>query len=95
MSIPLKRYAQSQENHHLILVAYLLLGKASEKFLDLYLKLAKMLSFLLLLMFSLQQNWRRGQNRFCLEVRGTWGEGKGSGGRWREMAQTMYAHMNK
>jgi hypothetical protein len=21
-------------------------------------------------MFSLQQNWRRGQNRFCLEVRG-------------------------
>jgi hypothetical protein len=30
----------------------------------LYLKLAKMLSFLLSLMFSLQQNWRtRGQNR--------------------------------
>jgi hypothetical protein len=21
-------------------------------------------------MFSLQQNWRRGMNRFCLEVRG-------------------------
>jgi hypothetical protein len=21
-------------------------------------------------MFSIQQNWRRGQNRFCLEVRG-------------------------
>jgi hypothetical protein len=26
--------------------------------------------FLLLLMSSLQQNWRRGQNRFCLEARG-------------------------
>jgi hypothetical protein len=36
-------------------------------------------------MFSLQQNWRRGQNRFCLEARGEEGE----------MAQTMYAHMNK
>jgi hypothetical protein len=40
---------------------------------DPYLKLAKMLSFLLL-MSSLQQNWRRGQNRFCLEAR--WGKGK-------------------
>jgi hypothetical protein len=27
------------------------------------------LSFLLLLMSSLQQNWRKGQNRFCLEAR--------------------------
>jgi hypothetical protein len=35
----------------------------------LYPKLAKILSFLLSLMFSLQQNWRRGQNRFCLEAR--------------------------
>jgi hypothetical protein len=34
----------------------------------LYLKLAKMLSFLLSLMFSLQQNWRTGKSRFCLEV---------------------------
>jgi hypothetical protein len=33
----------------------------------LYLKPAKTLSFLLSLMFSLQQNWRtRGENRFCL-----------------------------
>jgi hypothetical protein len=34
-------------------------------------------------MFSLQQNWRRGQNRFCLEVRGMGGRGKGqrAGGR--------------
>jgi hypothetical protein len=39
----------------------------------LYLKLAKMLSLLLLLLSSLQQNWRRGQNRFCLEVREEWG----------------------
>jgi hypothetical protein len=53
-----------------------------------YLKLAKTLSFLLLLMSSLRQNWRREQNRFCLEATG-WG---GEGG---EMAQTMYSHMNK
>jgi hypothetical protein len=60
------------------------------------------MSFLLLLMSSLQQNWRKGQNRFCLEVRGVGGEGRGwegAGGRGQgaggEMAQTMYAHMNK
>jgi hypothetical protein len=46
-------------------------------------------------MSALQQNWRRGQNRFCLEERG-WGErerpvDRGQGG---EMAQTMYSHMN-
>jgi hypothetical protein len=34
----------------------------------LYPKLAKTLSFLLSLMFSLQQNQRRGQNRFSLEA---------------------------
>jgi hypothetical protein len=42
-------------------------------------------------MSSLQQNWRRGQNRFCLEVRGV----EEAGGQEKEMAQTMYAHMNK
>jgi hypothetical protein len=36
----------------------------------LYLKLAKCISFILLLTFSPQQNWRRGQNWFCLEARG-------------------------
>jgi hypothetical protein len=46
------------------------------------------LSFLLLLIPSLQQNWRTGQNRFCLEARG-------DGRKMGEMAQTMYAHMNK
>jgi hypothetical protein len=45
-------------------------------------------------MFSLQQNYRRGQNRFCLEVRGWGGEGKGMG-QGEEVAQTMYAQMNK
>jgi hypothetical protein len=42
----------------------------------LYTKLAKRLSFLLSLMFSLQQNQRRGWNRFCLEAGGfgEWGE---------------------
>jgi hypothetical protein len=43
--------------------------------------------FLLSLLFSLQQYWRKGQYRFCLEVRG-WGTGG-------EMAQTMYTHVNK
>jgi hypothetical protein len=43
----------------------------------LYLKVAKMLSFLLSLISSLQQNWRRGQNRFCLEVSGVGEKKKG------------------
>jgi hypothetical protein len=45
-----------------------------------------------LLRFSLQQNWRRGQNKFCLEVRGR--EEEGSGVQGGEMAQTMCAHVN-
>jgi hypothetical protein len=54
------------------------------------------MSLLLSLMPSFQQNWRKGQNRFSLEVRGV-----GERGRRRErgqgvdMAQTMYARMNK
>jgi hypothetical protein len=43
-----------------------------------FLKLAETLSFLLLIMSSLQQNWRRGQNRFYLEARG-WREREGVG----------------
>jgi hypothetical protein len=43
----------------------------------LYLKLAKMLFFLLSLKLSLQQNWRtREKNRFCLEARRAWGVGR-------------------
>jgi hypothetical protein len=38
------------------------------------------MAFLLSLMLSLQQNWRRGQNRFCLEARGVSG-GQEAGGR--------------
>jgi hypothetical protein len=44
------------------------------------------MSFLLLIMSSLQQNWKRGQNRFCLEARGQRegaGERKGGWGRGR------------
>jgi hypothetical protein len=41
-------------------------------------------------MSTLQQNWRKGQNRFCLEMRGLGREREGA-----EMAPTMYAHMNK
>jgi hypothetical protein len=37
-------------------------------------------------MSSLQQNWRKGQNRFFLEMIGVWGRGKGKG---EEMTQTM------
>jgi hypothetical protein len=43
-------------------------------------------------MFSLQQNWRRGQNRFCPEV-GVESLG-GLGGR-SKVAQTMYKHVSK
>jgi hypothetical protein len=42
---------------------------------------------------SLQQNWRRGQNRFCLQAREVMGRGSGEEQRG-EMAQTMYVHMN-
>jgi hypothetical protein len=45
-------------------------------------------------MSSHQQNWRKGQNGFCLEVRGVGGRGR----RWgaeSEMTQTMYKYMNK
>jgi hypothetical protein len=45
-------------------------------------------------MSSLQQNWRKGQNRFFLEVSGVRGRGKGWGA-GGEIAPTMYAHMNK
>jgi hypothetical protein len=41
------------------------------------------MSFLLSLTFSLQQNWRRRQNRFCPKVGG------------EEVAQTIYTHVNK
>jgi hypothetical protein len=53
------------------------------------------MSFLLSLMSSLQQNWRRGKNRFCLEARVVAGGREEPEGRGGEMAQTMYAHMNK
>jgi hypothetical protein len=44
-------------------------------------------------MSSFQQNWRKGQNRFCLEARGVGQRGKGwvAGGR----NGPMYAHVNK
>jgi hypothetical protein len=51
------------------------------------------MSFLLLLISTLQWNWRKGHNRFCLE-----GRGNGGGGgpeQEGEMTQKMYAHVNK
>jgi hypothetical protein len=38
-----------------------------------------------------QQNWRRGQDRLCLEEKKVGGRRRGAQG--GEMAQTMYAHM--
>jgi hypothetical protein len=52
------------------------------------------MSFILSLMFSLQQNWRRGQNRFCLEASGV-GSGEGVKRQQGEIAQTMYTHRIK
>jgi hypothetical protein len=48
------------------------------------------MSFLLSLMFSLQQNRRQGCNRFFLEA-----GGGGMGGVEREVAQSMYTHESK
>jgi hypothetical protein len=47
------------------------------------------MSFLLSLMSSLQQNWRRGQKRLCLEVRG-WGRKReeGRGEKWPKHVYT-------
>jgi hypothetical protein len=42
-------------------------------------------------MFSLQQNWRKGPNRFCLEARGAWGRKRWHGRR----DDPLYTHMNK
>jgi hypothetical protein len=49
------------------------------------------MSFLLLLMSSLQQNWRTGSAWKQGGLREEGGDGRQKG----EMAQTMYAHMNK
>jgi hypothetical protein len=45
-------------------------------------------------MSSLQQTWRKGQNRFCLETREVEGGKRGGREKGEEIAQTMYAHMN-
>jgi hypothetical protein len=42
-------------------------------------------------MSSLQQNWRKGQNRFCLEAKGN-GESWGKWGAGGKMAQIMYIY---
>jgi hypothetical protein len=46
-------------------------------------------------MSTLQQNWRKRQNRFCLEARGV--EGEGESGWWHRgrNGSKMYVHMNK
>jgi hypothetical protein len=53
------------------------------------------MSVLLLLISTLQWNWRKVQNRFCLEGRGEGGEGGGWEAGGRKMTQTIYAHVNK
>jgi hypothetical protein len=49
-------------------------------------------------MSSLQQNWRKGQNRFCLEAKGVGGQGRKWGGGWgRNDLNNVctYEYMNK
>jgi hypothetical protein len=48
-------------------------------------------------MSSLQQNWRKGQNRFCLEARGVGDRGKGrrAGGRNDPSKVCTYEYVNK
>jgi hypothetical protein len=55
------------------------------------------MSFLLLLISALQWNWRKVQNRFCLEVRGERGKGWrcGAGGINDPNNECTYAHVNK
>jgi hypothetical protein len=45
-------------------------------------------------MSTLQQNWRKGQNRFCLEARWVGGE-RGGREQQGEMTLMMYADTNK
>jgi hypothetical protein len=59
----------------------------------LYLNYQKRLD-LLLLMSSLQQNWSKGQNRFCLEARGGGRErerkrAEGRGEKWSKQCMQM------
>jgi hypothetical protein len=48
-------------------------------------------------MSTLHQNWRKEQNRFCLEVRGLWGEEKGARSRGRYCPNNVctFEYMNK
>jgi hypothetical protein len=43
-------------------------------------------------MFSPQQNWRRGQNRFCLEAKGVVGAGQGEGAGRRDGPNNVYTY---
>jgi hypothetical protein len=49
-----------------------------------YLNYQKCFVFLMIAMSSVQQNWRKGQNSFCLEARGCGGEREGAGDRGKE-----------
>jgi hypothetical protein len=40
-------------------------------------------------MFSFQQNWKNGQNSFCLEVRGVRGRGRGWGAGGRDVPNNV------
>jgi hypothetical protein len=53
------------------------------------------MSFLLLFVSSLQQNWRKGQNRFCLEARRVGRKGQGRGGRTDPNNVCTYEYMNE
>jgi hypothetical protein len=52
------------------------------------------MSFLLSLMFSVQQNWRREQNRLCLKAKGVKGTDREAGGRELKRPKKCI-HVNK
>jgi hypothetical protein len=50
------------------------------------------MSFLLLLMSFPQENYRRGQNKFCLEARGVGEKGREQGAVWRNGPNNVYIY---
>jgi hypothetical protein len=53
------------------------------------------MSFLLLLMSTLQKNWRKGQNMFSLEARGGGGQREEAGGKGEKWPKCMHIGVNE
>jgi hypothetical protein len=50
------------------------------------------MSFLLSLMIYFQKNWTIGQNRYCLEARGVWGEERRAEGGERNSPNNVWTY---